>query len=373
MSKRDAIFDEKFEMEGGRAIPTKFPFGQQLMYYRSVYRKFLTECERQAKQLGASTRVHFDFANGPSLNAAACKSKRLYLIGVNVGTFERLASLYSSLLSWPEVLPGVGDAKKEIARQFDVAACLDLGWRPAGARCSNNPSDMLFMPRDETRKQASVIMVMMALDFIVTHELAHIINGHVDYLGSVGGQMRLNETEMSEPALSPEAFQALEIDADREAASIVGSGLLHRQLIYRDFGAVIDEHTFLLLWVVTILVLFIALDMTGSSIEQYRKLEHPHPEARLHFILAALQAQAVLHKPELERTIIRCRREGLENVRVAMDLLGLGAAVTPNEKKNLAPFIQEMTLLNDSLRDRLEPVAKFAAKRKLGFSLGFRG
>ena len=61
------------------------------------------------------TNFHFDFLADAALNAVAALENRVYLIGVNVGSVYNTQTLFTTLLSHPAVLPGVGDPTREVA------------------------------------------------------------------------------------------------------------------------------------------------------------------------------------------------------------------------------------------------------------------
>src|SRR5262249_14642902 len=164
-----------------RADLAKHPAGSTLQLHRDNYRAYLNECSSQLKkQRGLDLPIHFDFVDSPEINAAACKADNVYLIGINIGTCDRLARLYQSLLSWPEIFPQVGDCSGEVAADLDLARCLHAPLNSSGPR--NRPGASSFlMPKDRRRLLFAICLDMMALDFIFAHELSHILAGHLDF------------------------------------------------------------------------------------------------------------------------------------------------------------------------------------------------
>ena len=372
-----AIFKQVFDPNDEGIDISTHPAASAVLGRRDVYRRFLSHCLPQIQ--GADLDVYLDFVGLRDINAAASKSDDLYLIGLNLGTFDRLARLYSSLLSWPEVLPDVGDPRKEKPAKFDIVRCLNLGWQPRGTRTGPG-TEQFLMPRDETRKMASIAMNVMALDFIFAHEFAHVYDAHVDYLGSQGAPLRLTETQGRLGNLTTEMRHAVEIEADMDATTMLASGLLHRLLIFQDFSKFFDEGTFLLLWEFAILLLFHAFDLTGSSVEEYRHEGHPHPEIRLLFVLSSLQAQARMGfkrnadgvmeptsgRSDLEPVILACKDKAIASLGRAFNLVGLEKAVSANERLSPEAYLLEAQRMLGAIFKTLEPVRKFAKKKHLG-------
>jgi hypothetical protein len=219
---REAIFDEAFADFGGRANLEDYGAGYLLALCLDTYRRFLAGCEAQLAAQGTKVRLHFDFVANDQINAATCKSRGVYLLGLNVGTADRLARLFSSVLSWPEILPVIGDPSKEVAVPFDVAGCLALR-RPVMGERSKPGASQFLMPRNKARRNAAICMNLMAMDFVVAHELAHALGGHVDFLDSLNVPARLNANGTGH--VSSAMRRALELQADRDAALMLASAL----------------------------------------------------------------------------------------------------------------------------------------------------
>jgi hypothetical protein len=380
---RKSVFERVFDACANPVRLSDHPAAPLLLERRDTYRKFLKHCLPQLAKQGADIDVRLDFVGNMDINAAAAKDGDVYLIGINVGTFDRLSRLYAALLSWPEVLPEIGNPKNETAADFDIARCLNLGWQPKGPR-SRQEAASLLMPRDPTRVTACIAMNLMALDYIFAHEFAHVYDAHVDYVGAQGAALHLTETATADDEkITASLLHAIELEADMDAASMLASGVLHRMLIYRDFAQVFDERTFLLLWVFSILLLFHVFDLTGSPAENYGKEAHPHPEIRLLFVISSLQSKAKLgfkrneqgqmvpvsfDRSDLEQTILACRDAGIAALDTALSLAGLEKAVLPNERRDPAAFVKEGRRALEAVFKTLEPVRKFAQDRHLGVS-----
>jgi hypothetical protein len=73
------------------------------------------------------------------------------------------------------------------------------------------PQDEMLMPKDELRQWFSILFTKMALKFLLDHELAHIIFGHLDLANSKG----LNSiAEKESTSFVGMDSQSIEMDAD---------------------------------------------------------------------------------------------------------------------------------------------------------------
>jgi hypothetical protein len=363
-------FDEFFSNEGGLADMSGHPGETIFAERRRSYQKFLRDRAADLAKQGTIIDVHFDFIDSPDINAAAGKAGELYLIGVNFGTLETLMSVPNALLSWPEILPQIGDASKEQPEVFDLAGAVGVTYQPRSDRVSNNGRRTL-LPRDKMRQFAAICMTLMGIDFVVAHELGHIMAGHVDFLGSQGLALRLNEHSPTATPLSVPLLQAIELEADLDAGFMLASAVLERFIIGNDFAEMFDEQTFLTLWVFTVLMLFHLFDLAGSSVETYQQKEHPHPEHRLLFVLTALLANTEMTNPKMGTLVENARAAGLEELDRAWSLLGLAESARQAERRNTAAFLDEGTRLSESYSSTLEPVRQFAVAHNLGMTFGF--
>lgn len=363
----EAVFDAFFRDDGGLADMSGHPGEMMFAERRRTYQRFLNDRSAELAQQGTIVNTHFDFVDSPDINAVAGKSDSLYLIGVNFGTLESLIGVPNALLSWPEVLPQIGDASGERPEVFDLAGIIGVTWQPRSDRVNEN-GRRLLLPRDPTRRQAAICMTLMAMDFVFAHELGHILAGHLDFLGSQGLALRMNEKRSESAALSVPLFHALEIEADLDAGSMLASSVLERLLIGNDFAEIFDEKTFLTLWIFTVLVLFHLFDLAGSPVEAYQGKEHPHPEHRLLFALTSLSAMAESTHPKLATLIDNARAVGIEELDRAWSILGLADSARQAERRHTAAFIDEGTRLADSFPATLEPVRRFAVAHNLGMT-----
>jgi hypothetical protein len=157
--------------------------------------------------------IHFDWIENDDINACAFPHRGKYFIGVNAGSVVYLHSLFSRMLSCPRVLPKVGDvSKEEEARVPPVAIQLGQGNLHASGFVP-------VIPKDPDRQFHYEYLNNLSMGFLVSHEITHLIHGHIAYgedrIGCRGISERGWKKGEPEPALTS---QTLEMDADMGAA-----------------------------------------------------------------------------------------------------------------------------------------------------------
>lgn len=128
--------------------------------------------------------------------AKATKSDGNYQILISRDFLFDCTAINSWNLRYPEILPEID-----------------------GVLNSERPVEKRSMTR--RRFEASRLMGQMALEFIYHHELAHIINGHLDIIHSITGHAEAIESPYSHKFSLEDALtlQALEMDADSTAVA----------------------------------------------------------------------------------------------------------------------------------------------------------
>ena len=167
--------------------------------------------------------VHFDWIKDESVNACAFRHRGMYFIGMNSGVVSIVNRIFGRMLSDPRVLPRVGDASKEDAARVPPHV---LPTPPAQLRASDINA---VMPHDTDRGIHCYYLAQTAKDFILSHEITHVIHGHVAYRMDRLGLPCVPEVRWTrgtgEPPLTR---QTLEMDADmgaaaNEAGNVIGA------------------------------------------------------------------------------------------------------------------------------------------------------
>jgi hypothetical protein len=206
------IFDEAMEPYGGRLDRVAIgPSVTRLFDYQRERAQSFLSSVRSA--LPALPPIHFDFVNSFTLNARVGRFKGEYCIGINSGVVLLFGFLFGHFLSNREVLPDIGDPNEEASNPpllpflvFDAAKMIEAGILPVS-------------PVNNVRFGYSQFLLEMAFDFLVSHEVCHIVNGHVDYLSKREGVVSLAEVEPQciDPSV-PITRQTMEMDADTAGA-----------------------------------------------------------------------------------------------------------------------------------------------------------
>jgi hypothetical protein len=171
--------------------------------------------------------IYFDFIDNGSINAVAFRTEAGYAIGVNAGVVLRFFAIFGRAMADPQTLPWIGQSHIE---------CRDLP--PIADLFTENLSEYgvvdgrAAVARDPFRRLYGFHCAQTAFDFLVSHEVTHIANGHVDLeheVNNVAALIEFNSTQ-SVSAERLLARQTLEMDADCGAASD-GAGTLLRKVM----------------------------------------------------------------------------------------------------------------------------------------------
>lgn len=160
--------------------------------------------------------LKFFYETHNNLNASVyIKDNYEYMI-INTGTLVTMYSLIHSAFSSPNVFTNIGEVQNEIGSQSNGYFVFQK-------------KQILFdnAPIDETRREVSEYVSLLAIRFIVMHELGHLINGHAHFLGSLYANDKIemifkgalsNITNKMEISYALDR-RTLEMDADAFAAT----------------------------------------------------------------------------------------------------------------------------------------------------------
>jgi hypothetical protein len=148
-----------------------------------------------------------------SFNAFAFAHDGRYVISVNYGALILLTDLVHRLFCLPEAFSWVGDPRAEDASRAFHPLSNDA--QSYMRRFIADPRPVI--PKNLPRRRAAVFLLPLAIEFIIAHELRHIVGGHLDWLKKHSGGFCISEAErLVEPATGM-AYQPLEQDADEVA------------------------------------------------------------------------------------------------------------------------------------------------------------
>lgn len=154
--------------------------------------------------------VEFGLFESDTFNAFADRAKDTYLIGLHTGTCCSFLALFNTMLSLPSIFPNIGNIGIEKAPTAPFRSIQDFF---PTTTTSAHPR----IPIDERRQRFAQTLCWFALMAVSLHELAHIINGHIDWKGSKNGKTAFFEFDELDDVfhgIPSVEHHALERDAD---------------------------------------------------------------------------------------------------------------------------------------------------------------
>lgn len=150
------------------------------------------------------------------------------------------------------------------------------------------------------RKQYLAHYITFALNFLMHHEFAHIVRGHVGYLHSKYNIPIFPEIESNSDILGnpgSDFYQTIEMDADSLATNreflVAHHHIEHEKSTL--FPIYENWNTFIFHWVFAIYSLFRLFGFEPYEISNAKKLKHPPPSLRIAMIISTL-ATILEHK-----------------------------------------------------------------------------
>lgn len=261
--------------------------------------------------------LHFDFVDNLIINAAVDIRDKMGIVGVLAGGVLLPWDLFVRLLSHPDVVRHIGNPDAEhIGPQHAEGVTQNYG-ALLQARQSRGPLSPLS-PVDGVRRNFASIAAKVAFDFLVTHEIGHIVNGHVGYLFASCGLPYILELQAasSNPPHDPMTRQTLEMDAD-SAGVACSFGIVN---IAKKHGGGEGYESFLsteeqamYVWAFAIAGFFY---ICGLKIDLATVASEIHPPTGLRFTMCQATALEIIrkHHPHLVDTFPQICRRALEDL-----------------------------------------------------------
>lgn len=243
--------------------------------------------------------IHLDFADVNQVNAFAFVYETQHFIGVTRGAVLTTALLFERMLSDRRILMHIGNAKGEIDRP-------PLALPLADALLLDNLANGPKGPTDQSRKVYCGFLTQMAFAFLFSHELAHILHGHVDRNEAMRRSPFM--AEFGSPPITQEQAiesQLLEMDADTSAIAH-GVGFVERAAINPpcDIPKLVNYEGILFAWLFAVFSFFrIFGDNLVVSADLY-KTKHPPLRLRVgHAWWSACTNAKHNHGREIDRLV----------------------------------------------------------------------
>ncbi len=236
---------------------------------------------KHVTDFGKMPDVYFDFVDNAELNAFAFTEDNKEFIGVNIGLLQLLKYYFWRILAHPGILPEIGDATKEEITSGLLLPRMISDYRDLeelGRSGVITPAS----PKDAVRRSYVSVLFWHAFEFVVAHEIQHLVNGHVSWMSGGNFSVRITELGLqSGTPISPLSNQALEMDADSSATGICFHHLRHEvtaaryRAISNRYGAPLENALFD--WFFAVYSLFLLFDDRRS----HENLGETYPTARL--------------------------------------------------------------------------------------------
>jgi hypothetical protein len=305
-------------------------------------------------------RPRFCINQDPRVGAYALPNGSHPLITVNAGTFIRLSQLFNFVVLDREAFPEMPDETvvldAERARfgvdPSSLVEPVDLDPRSSVDDCIH-----LFAPLPNTlrRRDLAQALYIAALDYVVLHELAHIVRRHDRFCEGPNG-IYFGETpggEYRPPSKLPALVRKIEADADLTAAyfsshSYCRSGNLD---LWRGWAESTVEA--LELWMFAI---WMTIGLLGGWSEgQHGRVWYPHPSVRLALIL--IEACTVAEEIDIDRDSMgKVLRAAYRRASTAWARLGLPSDIEMLRRRDLPAWersLEQAAELHDEVMEMM--------------------
>jgi len=266
-------FDAFFSSKGGicRDMFSEIPLIQSYLLYARAEIDVLRKGEHNIPP------IYVDLINNPALNATAARSGNQYFIGIYIGAILQSFAVFSRMMASNTILTDIGSAALEDPPQKMHDIQLKETIHPLLSFTRE------LVPKDPIRNEVVKMFVKHVLDFLIFHEYAHIVYGHVDYRNSKQQSVFADNV----------VLQALETSADG-FSTFISMMLLYKAL--SDENPIIpkalrshykDRYTALRMWLFPIYTYF---RLFGHMNLQYCTIteSHPSPGYRVNLIVEAI-------------------------------------------------------------------------------------
>ena len=156
--------------------------------------------------------IHFDYVYSGAVNAYAFKSEERYFIGLTTGTIYMLQLVLGRMMAHSGLFANIGTPQDE------TDSMPPLTTYSANADQMAEAKTALIHPTTVPRLSYVQHLFTNAVHFVVSHELAHITRGHVDYRKSKGRTALIAEL-WSDQADDQEMLERQVLEADADARS----------------------------------------------------------------------------------------------------------------------------------------------------------
>lgn len=278
-----ASFGETFEPD-----QLESPISEWFIRVRSTASTIINGRRKHMDAQWSDRPLHVIFVHDSEMNAYATKSDIADYIILTDGAVETLFGTMCGLMSSPSFLSGIGDLSKEEEPQGPFPNGLPrmpLPWKNQDSK----PIEV-YRPSNIARMAFALQLAEDALQFLIFHELGHILGGHLEMFEAEGMKPLLLKAGQPNKEKIPNRIRpVLEYDADIFAAHANSFIAMHPEggesLIETfEWSNVAPQDAGAILYLTAVAVLFRLLESDGTAPEDGQVIEYPHPTVRSNLI-----------------------------------------------------------------------------------------
>ncbi|WP_299112005.1 hypothetical protein [uncultured Winogradskyella sp.] len=279
--------------------------------FRNNVKSFLNGNNFQKLYKEKEFKICFEYINSTEFNAFAIPSykfKGLYHIGLTAGAFLKSFDVFNSILATTDIfenIDGIGNIIEDAIEKVNISKILS-------EPLTTSPDYSYLLEPGTVRANIALFCQNIAMEYLINHEVAHILNGHLGYLrqkknsngttNMARWNIEYSETldEKDVKKLEINNYQAMELDADETSTLWSISNWIHRtsELIHPKMLE-IDYFLYCRLYIFAVGVVqnIIFNDGSNKDFIDYNESKYPHNEIRYNWIYSSMHS---IHRRKLE-------------------------------------------------------------------------
>lgn len=295
----EEIIEKRIQSRGGRLNYDVFP-KNMVSDFEYLKKRAEDTIKLVVTQFPKIKEIKFDFINSYSFNAFATGINQKYFIGINRGTLATIILIYDRFLADKEIFKFIGNPDAEVDELPTITKIT--------GNYSSTVKGLPFFspPKDPDRNIFARRLAILTLDFILAHEITHVVNGHVDFFIN---ELKLDIDELTlynkKGKIFPLINKTLEMDADSGASKMLLSSEIGKVLgvfpkppnkeFYKKPGMVLLQYSFV----------FSTLFRTfgDQRLDDELFVQDTYPKPRLRFVIAMLKISELQAFKDLQKVM----------------------------------------------------------------------